>query len=89
MHTLSHTPWKSVLGQPLLRWVQAMAATWAEARAQAHLRQAARVDHRVLADCLQAGGRDLDDEAGLAQSWGRFPEHLPDGRGAGTHLRHC
>lgn len=89
MNTLSHTLWWSVLGQPLNRWMQAMAASWAEARAQARLRQAARIDHRVLAECLQAGGRDLDDEAGLAQSWGRFPEALPDGRGTATHLRHC
>ena len=30
MNTLSHTPWWSALGQPLNRWMQAVAVTWAE-----------------------------------------------------------
>ena len=53
------------------------------------LREQAGGDHRVWAECVQARLRDLDDEAGLAASWGRFPETLADGRGTATHLRHC
>lgn len=64
----------------------------ARQRADRRLWQAARADHRVMIDCLQAGGRDLHDAAGLADAtaahWGRFPEQLPDGRGPSTHLRH-
>lgn len=84
MNTRKHTSWWPTLGQRLHQW--AHAAT--QARAEARLCQVARADHRVMAECLQAGGRDLEDEAGLAQSWGRFPEQLPDGRGNATHLRH-
>lgn len=68
--------------------VQDSAAAIAEARAEVRLWQAARADHRVMADCVQARQRDLDDEAGLAAAWGRFPERLDDGRGNATHLRH-
>lgn len=85
-HLMSGLP---TSGRSLSRWLRHIAATWSRARADARLGQAARADHRVLADCLHAAGRDLDDAAGLAQSWGRFPEQLPDGRGAATHLRHC
>lgn len=69
--------------------VQDSAAAVAEARAEVRLWQAARADHRVMAECVQARQRDLDDTAGLAASWGRFPERLDDGRGNATHLRHC
>lgn len=67
---------------------QTSVAAIAEARAEVRLWDAARADHRVMADCLQARQRDLGDETGLAASWGRFPERLDDGRGNATHLRH-
>ncbi len=69
--------------------VQQGAAAIADARSEVQLWQAARADHRVMAECVQARQRDLCDEAGLAASWGRFPERLDDGRGNTTHLRHC
>jgi hypothetical protein len=69
--------------------LQDSAAAIAEARAEVRLWEAARADHRVMAECVQARQRDLDDDAGLAAAWGRFPEHLHDGRGNATHLRHC
>lgn len=69
--------------------VQESAAAVAEARAEVRLWQAARADHRVMAECVQARQRDLDDSVGLAASWGRFPERLDDGRGNAIHLRHC
>jgi hypothetical protein len=53
------------------------------------LREQSGGDHRVWAEGMQARVRDLDDEAGLAAHWGRFPETLTDGRGNATHLRHC
>lgn len=68
---------------------QVSADAVAEARAEVRLWKAARADHRVMAECVQARQRDLDDESGLAASWGRFPERLDDGRGNATHLRHC
>ncbi len=89
MTTPHHSDARPDLATSLSRWVRSVAAAWGASRAEARLQQAARADHRVMAECLQAGGRDLSDETGLAQSWGRFPEQLPDGRGAGTHLRHC
>ena len=67
---------------------QTSVAAIAEARAEVRLWDAARADHRVMADGLQARQRDLGDETGLAASWGRFPERLDDGRGNATHLRH-
>lgn len=89
MNTTHQMPRWPALGRSFHRWMQGAATAWNRARADARLGQAARADHRVLADCMQAAGRDLDDAAGLAQSWGRFPEQLPDGRGTATHLRHC
>ena len=87
MNTLSTA--RAGFGHSLIAWSRRMAGALAESRAEARLWQAARADHRVMADCLQAGGRDLDDEAGISASWGRFPEQLPDGRGSAIHLRHC
>lgn len=89
MNTTHHLAGWPAPGRSLSRWLRQITAVWDRARADARLGQAARADHRVMADCLQAAGRDLDDAAGMAQSWGRFPEQLPDGRGAATHLRHC
>ena len=74
--------------QRLLTLWQRIADLSSGARADVRLWQAARADHRVMSECMQASGRDLDDEAGLALSWGRFPEQLPDGRGKTIHLRH-
>lgn len=89
MNTTHHMPGWRLPERSLSQWLRHIAATWSRARADARLGHAARADHRVMADCLNAAGRDLDDAAGLAQSWGRFPEQLPDGRGTATHLRHC
>jgi hypothetical protein len=60
-----------------------------ETNAELRLWKAARADHRVMAEYVPAIPRDLDDEAGWAASWGRFPESLADGRRNATHLRHC
>lgn len=89
MNTTHHLPVWPMPGRFPGRWLRHIAAAWRRAGADTRFGQAARADHRVLADCLHAAGRDLDDAAGLAQSWGRFPEQLPDGRGTATHLRHC
>ncbi len=70
-----------------LQWAQGWSEALSEARAELRLWQAARGDHRLSAELVQASQRDLDDEATEA-TWGRFPERLTDGRGAASHLRH-
>lgn len=71
----------------VLRWVLGWSEALSEARAEMRLWHAARGDHRLFTELVQASQRDLDDEASDA-TWGRFPERLADGRGAASHLRH-
>jgi hypothetical protein len=74
------------LARAVLRSAHGWSLALGEARAEVRLWQAARADHRVIAELVQASQRELDDEPPAA--WGRFPERLADGRGAASHLRH-
>ncbi|MDO9146970.1 hypothetical protein [Hydrogenophaga sp.] len=76
------------LARSTLRSLRAGSLALAEARAEMQLWNAARNDHRLMAELMQARNRDTGADADAPQAWGRYPERLTDSRDGHIHLHH-
>jgi len=80
------------LAHSTLRSVRDWSLALAEARAEMQLWNAARNDHRLMADLTLARqrdtGADTEESAAPAPAWGRYPERLAESRDGHIHLHH-